>query len=575
MSSSGYFDALPSGYSLYEYRIDSVLGQGGFGITYKAHDSHLSKWVAIKEFLPESFAGREGPDLVRPRPGAENDFKWGLERFEREAQLLAQFEHPNIVPVLRRFAANGTIYMVMGYQEGESLDRILDATPRLEESELEEILYPLLSGLDEVHGVGVLHRDIKPENIFIRLADGSPVLLDFGAARAAIGQRGKSVTRIVTPNYAPYEQYYSEGRLGPWTDLYALAAVMYEGVAGEPPPEAPARVAKDTIKRATDAGEGRYRPEFLAAIDWALAFAPEDRPQTVADWRNALPSPIDPALATATGAAAPAPLREATTRLANAAATAQHRREKRKQKIPKRPAAGSAAVATHREHPAAAPLPGRKAKRAAKKAKRQEEAAPARWAAALAILLILGGLGVTGAYLASAPDNNDVGQSARLGVSPPKAGAGDNGADGEVKDGKEGEDNEEEAKRKAEEKRRQAAARARQERRRRFMVRVFADRRLTTRLPGRRTLTLMTFNRGGDKGGTLTAVTTLSDETGEEITERGRWVARGNRLCIRLTRWNDGARACFRVSMVTSNPARVPVTASGSAGRFTGTLVRQ
>ena len=573
MSSSGYFDALPNGYTLFEYRIDSVLGQGGFGITYKAHDTNLSKWVAIKEFLPETFAGREGPDLVSPKPGSESDFKWGLERFEREAQLLAQFEHPNIVPVIRRFAANGTIYMVMGYQEGESLDRILDSMPRLEEAELEEILYPLLDGLQEVHRVGVLHRDIKPENIFIRQTDGAPVLLDFGAARAAMGQRGKSVTRIVTPNYAPHEQYYTEGRLGPWTDIYALAAVIYEGIAEEPPPEAPARVANDAFKRATEVGEGRFRPEFLAAIDWALAFAPEDRPQSVDEWRTALPPPKDPGLTASGLTGVVARPREATTRLANAAATAQYKRERKRQKRPKRKAVGSAAVATHREHPAT-PLPPVGTPGRAGRERRAR--VPAKWAAAAAILLILGGLTVTGIYLATPPED-DVGKGARLGIAPPDlaAGAGNAGdTDDKSADAKTMAELAAAARR-LELKRKAAAERARKEEEKKRVVKTFKNRRLITRLPGRRRLTLLTFFGDSERGGKLTAVTTVSDESGESLTERGRWVAEGDRLCMRLSHWNKGRRACFRISMVTGNPARVPVTASGRSGRFKGTLVRQ
>lgn len=294
MSDDEFFGALPIGYRLEEYQIESILGQGGFGITYKARDTNLNKLVAIKEYLPEQFALRKRTDTVSPRQGSRDDFQWGLERFLQEAQTLGQFEHPNIVPVLRYFEANSTAYMVMAYQDGQALGDILDSVQILEETELEEIIYPLLDGLEAVHRSGVLHRDIKPDNIFIRLADGTPVLLDFGAARQAIGARHRNVTRIVTPNYAPHEQYHSDGELGPWTDIYALAAVVYEGITGAPPPEAPARITNDKIVPATRAGRDRYRRGFLQAIDAGLAVRHERRPQTIADWRKKFPPPLNP-----------------------------------------------------------------------------------------------------------------------------------------------------------------------------------------------------------------------------------------------------------------------------------------
>lgn len=299
MSDEDYFGALPTGYQLEEYRIEAVLGQGGFGITYKARDTNLNKLVAIKEYLPEQFAFRKRTDRVFPRQGSADDFQWGLERFLQEAQTLGQFEHLNIVPVLRYFEANDTAYMVMAYQDGQALGDILDTVHILEESELEEIIYPLLEGLEAVHRAGVLHRDIKPDNIFIRLVDGTPVLLDFGAARQAIGARHRNVTRIVTPNYAPHEQYHSDGELGPWTDIYALAAVIYEGITGAPPPEAPARITNDKIVPATRAGRDRYRRGFLQAIDAGLAVRHDRRPQTISQWRKKFPPPLNPEIAVA------------------------------------------------------------------------------------------------------------------------------------------------------------------------------------------------------------------------------------------------------------------------------------
>ncbi len=284
-----HFNALPTGYKLYEYTIKSVLGHGGFGITYLAYDENLNKDVAIKEYLPAEFAVRQGAETVRPRSSADSDdYEWGLERFMKEAQTLALFRHPSIVPVFRFFKANGTAYMVMEYQEGESLAALMRKhRGEFTEEDLLQLVEPILNGLAEVHKAGYLHRDVKPGNIYIR-QDGTPVLLDFGAARAAVGRKSQSLTSIVTPGYAPLEQYFADGNQGPWTDIYALAAILYQAVAGRIPPEAPARVKNDPISSAREVGKGRFSPLFLAAIDRALMVEEEDRPQSTTEWRDML-----------------------------------------------------------------------------------------------------------------------------------------------------------------------------------------------------------------------------------------------------------------------------------------------
>lgn len=222
--------ALPPGFLLEEYEIEAVLGHGGFGVTYLARDLNLGTPLAIKEYLPSDLALREDGTTVHPKSEADREeYRWGLERFLGEAQTLTRFEHPNIVSVLRFFEANGTAYLVMAYQKGDSLSDILRQKGRLDETEVMGILGPLLDGLAEVHKAGFLHRDIKPGNIYIR-ADGSPLLLDFGAARQALGHRSKSLTAIVTAGFAPQEQYFSGGNQGPWTDIYALAAVLYREI---------------------------------------------------------------------------------------------------------------------------------------------------------------------------------------------------------------------------------------------------------------------------------------------------------------------------------------------------------
>lgn len=280
--------ALPRGYSLNEYRIESTLGIGGFGLTYLATDVNLNLKVALKEYLPSAFALRCDDQSVQPNSdSARETFKWGLKRFLDESRTLASFRHSNIVRVMRFFEANETAYMVMEFVSGEPLTSWVGVRRPLPESSLIGIVHPLLDGLEVIHRGGYLHRDIKPANIFMR-DDGSPVLIDFGSARDA--SVNTEMTAIVTPGYAPFEQYHSQGNQGPWTDLYSFGAVLYWVVTGERPLEAPARVRKDVMRPATRAVEGsRYSAELLKAIDWMLTPDEDGRPQSVADFRKALP----------------------------------------------------------------------------------------------------------------------------------------------------------------------------------------------------------------------------------------------------------------------------------------------
>ncbi|HXF67737.1 MAG TPA: serine/threonine-protein kinase, partial [Burkholderiales bacterium] len=242
-----YRNALPLKSMLLEYRLEAVLGAGGFGMTYLGWDTHLEKHVAIKEYLPVELAVRALDGSVVPvTTEHEYNYRWGLERFILEARTLAKFSHPHIVRVMRYFEANATGYMVMDYERGESLNLRLGRGPAPDEAQLEAILLPLLDGLQAVHEAGFLHRDIKPSNIFIR-ESGGPVLLDFGAARQAIGGATKSLTSVLTPGYAPLEQYSSDGRQGPWSDIYALAGVLYRALTGENPPDAVSRMKNDPV----------------------------------------------------------------------------------------------------------------------------------------------------------------------------------------------------------------------------------------------------------------------------------------------------------------------------------------
>ena len=283
--SSDNVQALTPGTRLGDYRLDAVIGHGGFGITYRAFDTQLAKFVAIKEYLPVEFAVRGGDGNVVPR-GARvaEDFAWGRDRFLDEARALARFRHPHIVPVLRYFEANGTAYTVMEFEDGKSVGELLrQPAGRLSPEDVRRLADGLIGGLSAVHAQDFLHRDIKPSNIIIR-RDGVPVLIDFGAARQAMGERTRTLTGVLTPQYAPIEQYALDGKQGPWSDIYAAAAVLHHAITGQPPPDAAARVGTDPYRPLATMHADRFEPAFLAAVDRGLAFAPSDRPQSVEEW---------------------------------------------------------------------------------------------------------------------------------------------------------------------------------------------------------------------------------------------------------------------------------------------------
>ncbi len=266
--------SLATGHVINEYRFDKLLGVGGFGLTYLATDQNLDLPVAIKEYLPSDIALREDDSSIRPTSDDNRPtFEWGLTRFLDEARTLATFRHPNIVRVMRFFQANATAYMVMEFVQGASLSDWIKARRPLPQLAMEKIILPLVEGLGVIHERSYLHRDFKPGNIYIR-HDGSPVLLDFGAARSTAG--GGELTAVVSPGYAPVEQYSESSAQGPWTDLYAVGGVMYWMVTGRKPVDATARLRDDPQQPALVAGDrSLYSAEFLSAIDWALN--PDDR----------------------------------------------------------------------------------------------------------------------------------------------------------------------------------------------------------------------------------------------------------------------------------------------------------
>jgi ABC-type phosphate/phosphonate transport system substrate-binding protein len=292
--------ALPIGFQLHEYTIERILGIGGFGISYLAHDANLNAKVAIKEYLPGEMAVRhdQAPTVMPKASDYEEDYRNGLERFLLECRTLATFRHPNIVRVSRFFEAHNTAYMVMEFEHGESLNAWLkqrqdSGQGAPDEAAILKMFRPLMQGLEVVHKGGFMHRDIKPANIYVRDADGSLVLLDFGAARQASAGGSKGLTSIVTPGYAPFEQYHSHGRQGPWSDIYALGGVLYWMVCGKKPIEAAARLQADPQEPAQELAKGRYSERFLKAIDWALTPDDRQRPQSVAEFLPALAGEAD------------------------------------------------------------------------------------------------------------------------------------------------------------------------------------------------------------------------------------------------------------------------------------------
>lgn len=291
-------DALPRGEELGDYVIESILGHGGFGITYLARDTNLGSDVALKEYLPATIAGRDGATDILPNREVKNaikDYHWGLTEFLKEAQALARFKHANIVRVLRFMEANNTAYMAMEYEKGQSLSRILKdkKTRRLEEKEFLKVFLPILNGLAAVHKTGMLHLDIKPDNIYIR-ADETPMLLDFGSARQAIIEADHAQKITLTHGFAPIEQYPDKGKQGPWTDIYALGASMYFCISSKRPPVSVDRYQTmlkhnaDSMTPATKVGDGRYPRYLLECIDWALEIYSKDRPSTAQELQEGL-----------------------------------------------------------------------------------------------------------------------------------------------------------------------------------------------------------------------------------------------------------------------------------------------
>ena len=289
LKSTGRF--LPSGTRLHEFEIIDVVAVGGFGIVYRALDHSLDRKVAVKEYMPASLAQRLDGVTVSAIPDHGVDtFQVGLQSFVNEARLLAHFDHPALLKVFRFWEANGTAYMAMPLLEGKTLQATLAETDRLpDEAWLKNMLAHVLDALEILHKAQCFHRDIAPDNILI-LPDGKPLLLDFGAARRLIGDRTQALTVILKPGYAPPEQYADAQhiRQGAWTDIYAMAGVLHFVMTGKAPVSSITRMMSDTQMKLVELKPHGFSVGLLAAVDGALLLVPQDRPQSVAEWRPLL-----------------------------------------------------------------------------------------------------------------------------------------------------------------------------------------------------------------------------------------------------------------------------------------------
>ncbi len=288
---SGSENCLAIGTRVAEFEITGIVGEGGFGIVYLAFDHSLQRTIALKEYMPPALAGRGADHMIAVRSRRHQEtFEAGLKSFINEARLLAQFDHPALIKVHRFWEQNNTAYMAMRFYEGRTLKDIIRDEPAIAtEAWWKSVLKPILGALDVLYAVQILHRDISPENIMIQ-PTGEPVLLDFGAARQLIQNMAQALTVILKPGFAPIEQYADDPSMqqGPWTDIYALSAVVYSSIARKAPPASVARMMKDPIEPLTPEQYPGYSRQFLFAVSKGLAVRPDDRPQTIAEFSQLL-----------------------------------------------------------------------------------------------------------------------------------------------------------------------------------------------------------------------------------------------------------------------------------------------
>jgi len=287
-------NVLPRGFKLDEYLIESVLGEGGFGISYKAQDPKLGTTVVIKEYFPQSLAHRADSMVIVPAPGeASKHFEWGRQQFLNEVRALARFRHNHIVRVTRFLEVLGTAYMVMEFEAGQSLQDFLGRQPKPDERTLMQVFIPILNGLQAVHQAGLLHLDIKPENIFLR-HDMTPLLIDFGSAKHVAQQADPAGIVALSPQYAAPEQFPPRGKLGPWTDMYSIGASLYRCVAGKEPVSANMRTelikqgGSDPLEPLGSLESADYSSYLRQCIDWTMHLESARRPLTAMALQDAL-----------------------------------------------------------------------------------------------------------------------------------------------------------------------------------------------------------------------------------------------------------------------------------------------
>lgn len=287
---NGSANCLAPGVTVGEYRLLGAIGEGGFGIVYRALDLTLDRVVAIKEYMPSTLAGRKSSNQIHVRSQHRGAFDAGLRSFINEARLLAKFSHPALVHVYRFFEENGTAYMVMRYYEGQTLREFLESHEgSVSQPWLEAMLTPILDVLEMLHAADCYHRDIAPDNIFLQ-DSGVPVLLDFGAARRIIGDMTQALTMVLKPGFAPIEQYVEDGAMpqGAWTDVYQIGAVVYLAITGKPPATSVARMINDPMPVLSAQNYPGYTPPFYAGVQRALAVKPQDRAQSIAELKAQL-----------------------------------------------------------------------------------------------------------------------------------------------------------------------------------------------------------------------------------------------------------------------------------------------
>jgi serine/threonine protein kinase len=287
--------ALPNGYQLEEYLIERQLSLGGFSIVYLANDGR-GRQVAIKEYLPNSLALR-GEGAISPviSPEHQGAFRYGMKCFFEEGRALARLSHPNVIRVLNFFRGNDTVYMVMEYEHGRTLQEFIQKHQgHITERFIRGVFTRMLNGLREVHAHKLLHLDLKPSNIYLR-TDNTPVLIDFGAARQTLATDQPMLKPMYTPGFASPEHYTSRKDLGPWSDIYSVGAAMYACLSGSAPQAADQRLEKDLLTPAMERWSGQYSDRLLEIIDWCLKLDHLERPQSVFALQKALIATATPA----------------------------------------------------------------------------------------------------------------------------------------------------------------------------------------------------------------------------------------------------------------------------------------